>query len=157
MEVDTTQGEAAETPGTADISLDSPQRTTMPRTFREGTPRGTTERLAELHKLTTAATKLLAQSSPASKPAVAAILASLAAETHQLSKPQRISIQLERHPSQPTPTCKEKTATSAKIKNKQPRVRSRSDGATRNRSMSKPRLTGTRSSDNKWIHCEIQM
>eukprot|EP00873_Tetraselmis_striata_P014232 jgi/Tetstr1/434496/TSEL_023588.t1 len=67
----------------------------------------------------------------------AANLASLTAESHQLSKPQRISIQLERHPSQPTPACKGKTATTAKIKKKQPRGRSRSDGATRNRIRSK--------------------
>eukprot|EP00873_Tetraselmis_striata_P011845 jgi/Tetstr1/432109/TSEL_002263.t1 len=121
------------------------------RTFREGTPSGTTKKLAELHHLTTAATELLAQSSPANKPAIAANLASLAAESHQLSKPQRISIQLERHPSQPTPACKGKTATSAKIKKKQPRGRSRLDGATRNRSMSKLRPSGTHSSDSEWI------
>eukprot|EP00873_Tetraselmis_striata_P012838 jgi/Tetstr1/433102/TSEL_022434.t1 len=137
MEVDTTHGEAAETPGPADTSLDSPQRSTVHRTFREGTPNGTTKRLAELDHLTTATTELLAWSSPASKPAIAANLASLTAESHQLSKPQRISIQLERHPSQPTPACKGKTATTAKIKKKQPRGRSRSDGATRNRSRSK--------------------
>eukprot|EP00873_Tetraselmis_striata_P002809 jgi/Tetstr1/423073/TSEL_013844.t1 len=86
MEVDTTRGEAAETP----------------------------------------ATEMLAQSSPASKPENAANLASLTAESHQLRKLQRISIQLERHPSQPTPTCKGKTATTAKIKKKRPRGRSRS-------------------------------
>eukprot|EP00873_Tetraselmis_striata_P037529 jgi/Tetstr1/457793/TSEL_044338.t1 len=150
MEVDTTKGEAAETPGTADISLDSPHRTTMPRTFREGTPNGTTKRLAELHQLTTAATELLAQSSHASKPAIATNLASLTAESHQLRKPQRISIQLERHPSQPTPAGKGKAATTAKIEKKQPMGRSRSDGAPRNRSRSKPRLFGTRSSDSEW-------
>eukprot|EP00873_Tetraselmis_striata_P007048 jgi/Tetstr1/427312/TSEL_017481.t1 len=71
------------------------------------------QRLAELHHLTTAATKLLAQSSPASQPAIAAELANLAAETHQLRNPQRLSIQLERHPSQPTPACKGKAATTA--------------------------------------------
>eukprot|EP00873_Tetraselmis_striata_P045143 jgi/Tetstr1/465407/TSEL_010091.t1 len=120
MEVNTTQGEAAETP----------------------------KRLAGLHHLTTAATELLAQSSPTSKPAIAANLASLTAESHQLCKPKRISIQLERHPSQPTQTVKGKTVTAAKIKKKQPSGRSRSDGATRNRSRSKPRLSGTRSSDN---------
>eukprot|EP00873_Tetraselmis_striata_P028627 jgi/Tetstr1/448891/TSEL_036117.t1 len=148
MEVNTTQGEAAETPSPADISLDSPRRSTMHRTFREGTPHGTAERLAGLHHLTTAATELLAQSSPTSKPAIAANLASLTAESHQLCKPKRISIQLERHPSQPTQTVKGKTVTAAKIKKKQPIGRSRSDGATRNRSRSKPRLSGTRSSDN---------
>eukprot|EP00873_Tetraselmis_striata_P002812 jgi/Tetstr1/423076/TSEL_013847.t1 len=96
------------------------------RTFQEGTPNGATERLAELHHLTTAATEMLAHSSPASKPEIAANLASLTAESHQLRKLQRISIQLERHPSQPTPTCKGKTATTAKIKKKRPRGRSRS-------------------------------
>eukprot|EP00873_Tetraselmis_striata_P024146 jgi/Tetstr1/444410/TSEL_032299.t1 len=151
MEVDTTQSEAAEKLGPADMSLDSPQRSTVHLTFREGTPNGTTERQAELHHLTTAATELLAQSSPASKPAIAANLASLTAESHQLSKPRRISIQLERHPSQPTPAGKGKTATTAKIKMKQPMGRSRSDGPTRNRRRSKPRLSGTRSSDSKWI------
>eukprot|EP00873_Tetraselmis_striata_P044134 jgi/Tetstr1/464398/TSEL_009191.t1 len=151
MEVDTTQGEAAETPGPADISLDSPQRSTVHRTFREGTPNGTTERLAALHHLTIAATELLAQSSPARKPAIAANLVSLIAESHQRSKPPRISIQLERYPSQPIPVGKGKTATTAKIKKKQPRGRSRSDGATRNRSRSKPRFSGTRSSDSEWI------
>eukprot|EP00873_Tetraselmis_striata_P026205 jgi/Tetstr1/446469/TSEL_034010.t1 len=105
MDVDTTQGEAAETP----------------------------------------VTEMLAESSPASKPAIAANLASLTAESHQLSKPQRISIQLERHPSQPTSAGKGRAATTAKLKKKQPRGRSRSDGATRNRSRSKPRLSGTRS------------
>eukprot|EP00873_Tetraselmis_striata_P018032 jgi/Tetstr1/438296/TSEL_026863.t1 len=103
MEVDTTQGDAAETPVAAITSLDSPQRSTTPRTFREGTPSGTTERLAELHHLTTATKELLAQSSPANQPAIAAELASYAAETHPLLHPQRLSIQLERHPSQPTP------------------------------------------------------
>eukprot|EP00873_Tetraselmis_striata_P018112 jgi/Tetstr1/438376/TSEL_026942.t1 len=111
MEVDTTHGEAAETP----------------------------------------ATELLAQSSPANKPAIAANLASLAAESHQLSKSHRISIHLERHPSQPTPAGKGKTATTAMIKKKQPIGRSRSDGATRNRIKSKPRLSGTRSSYSEWI------
>eukprot|EP00873_Tetraselmis_striata_P022151 jgi/Tetstr1/442415/TSEL_030539.t1 len=110
MEVDTTKGEAAETP----------------------------------------ATELLAQSYPVSKPTIAANLASLTAESHQLSKPQRISIQLEHHPSQPTPASKGKTATAVQLKKKQPRGRSRSDGATRNRSRSKPRLSGTRGSDNDW-------
>eukprot|EP00873_Tetraselmis_striata_P017616 jgi/Tetstr1/437880/TSEL_026519.t1 len=47
---------------------------------------------------------------------------------------------LERHPSQPTPASKGKTATVVQL----PRGRSRSDGATRNRSRSKPRLSGTR-------------
>eukprot|EP00873_Tetraselmis_striata_P037645 jgi/Tetstr1/457909/TSEL_044427.t1 len=61
------------------------------------------------------------------------------------------AMELERHPSQPTPACKGKTATTAKIKKKQPRGRNRSDGATRNRSRSKPRLSGTRSSDSEWI------
>eukprot|EP00873_Tetraselmis_striata_P016422 jgi/Tetstr1/436686/TSEL_025481.t1 len=63
-------------------------------------------------------------------------LASHAAETHKLLNPQRLSIQLERHPSQPTPAGKGKTATAVKLKKKQPRGRSRSDGATRNRSRS---------------------
>eukprot|EP00873_Tetraselmis_striata_P041556 jgi/Tetstr1/461820/TSEL_006901.t1 len=99
---------------------------------------------------TLAATELLAQSSPASQPTLAANLASLAAETHQLRNPQRLSIQLERHPSQPTPASKGKAATTAKHKKKQPRGRSRSDGATRNRSMSKPRLSGAHGSDNEW-------
>eukprot|EP00873_Tetraselmis_striata_P034255 jgi/Tetstr1/454519/TSEL_041417.t1 len=40
----------------------------------------------------TSVTELLAQSSLASKPAIAANLASLTTESHQLSKPQRISI-----------------------------------------------------------------
>eukprot|EP00873_Tetraselmis_striata_P002133 jgi/Tetstr1/422397/TSEL_013236.t1 len=150
MEVDTTQGEATETPVAAVISLDSRQRSTTPRTFREGTPSGTTERLAELQHLTTGTKELLAQSSPASQPEIAAELASHAAETHQLLNPQRLSIQQERHPSQPTPAGKGKTATSVKLKKKQPRGRSRSDGATRNRSRSKPRLSGTRGSDSEW-------
>eukprot|EP00873_Tetraselmis_striata_P009237 jgi/Tetstr1/429501/TSEL_019406.t1 len=55
--------------------------------------------------------ELIVRSSLASQPAVAVKLASLVAESHQLSKPQRISIQLERHPSQPTPAGKGKTAT----------------------------------------------
>eukprot|EP00873_Tetraselmis_striata_P042730 jgi/Tetstr1/462994/TSEL_007933.t1 len=109
----------------------------------------TQERLAELHHLTTAATKLLAQSSSASQPAIAAKLASLKAESHQLRNSQRLSIQLERHPSQPTPAGKGKAATTAKHKKKQPMGRSRSDGATRNRSRSKPRLSGTRGSDSE--------
>eukprot|EP00873_Tetraselmis_striata_P045160 jgi/Tetstr1/465424/TSEL_010108.t1 len=37
----------------------------------------------------------------------AADLASLTAESHQLRNPQRLSIQMERHPSQPTPTGNE--------------------------------------------------
>eukprot|EP00873_Tetraselmis_striata_P014624 jgi/Tetstr1/434888/TSEL_023885.t1 len=148
MEVDTDQRAAAETPCLTDISLDSPQRSTVHRTFREGTPNGTTERLAELHRLTTATTELLAQSSHASQPAIAAELASLTAESHQLRNPQRLSVQLERHPSQPTPACKGKAATTAKHK-KKPRGRSRSDGATRNGSRSKPRLSGTRGSDSE--------
>eukprot|EP00873_Tetraselmis_striata_P012060 jgi/Tetstr1/432324/TSEL_021722.t1 len=41
-------------------------------------------------------------------------------------------------------------ATTAKPKKKQPRGRSRSDGATRNRSMSKPRLSGAHGSDSEW-------
>eukprot|EP00873_Tetraselmis_striata_P026744 jgi/Tetstr1/447008/TSEL_034466.t1 len=60
MEVDTAQRAAAVTPGLADMSLNSPQRSTAHRTFREGTPNGTTERLAELHHLTTVTTKRLA-------------------------------------------------------------------------------------------------
>eukprot|EP00873_Tetraselmis_striata_P006565 jgi/Tetstr1/426829/TSEL_017044.t1 len=80
----------------------------------------------------------------------AAKLASLTAESHQPRNPQRFSIQLERHPIQPTPTGKGKAATTTKHKKKQPRGRSRSDGATRNRSINKPRLFGTRGSDNEW-------
>eukprot|EP00873_Tetraselmis_striata_P019528 jgi/Tetstr1/439792/TSEL_028205.t1 len=94
--------------------------------------------------------ELLAQSSPPSQPAIAAELASLTAESLQLRNPQRLSIQPERHPGQPTPAGKGKAATSAKHKKKQPRGRSRSDGATRNRSMSKPCLSGTRGSDSEW-------
>eukprot|EP00873_Tetraselmis_striata_P004615 jgi/Tetstr1/424879/TSEL_015374.t1 len=71
-------------------------------------------------------------------------------ESHQLRNPQRLSILLKRHPSQPTPAGKGKAATTAKHKKKQPRGRSRSDGGTRNRSMSKPRLSGTRGSDIEW-------
>eukprot|EP00873_Tetraselmis_striata_P002593 jgi/Tetstr1/422857/TSEL_013648.t1 len=71
------------------------------------------------------------------------------AESHQLRNPKRLSIQLERHPSQPTPAGKGKATTTAKLNKKQPRGRSRSDGATRSRSRSKPRLFGTRSSDNE--------
>eukprot|EP00873_Tetraselmis_striata_P010390 jgi/Tetstr1/430654/TSEL_020447.t1 len=105
----------------------------------------------QLHHLTTATTELLAQSSPASQPAIAAELASLTAESHQLRNPQhRPSIQLERRPSQPIPTGKGKAATKAKHRKKQPMGRSRSDGATRNRSRSKPRLSDTRGSDNEW-------
>eukprot|EP00873_Tetraselmis_striata_P016578 jgi/Tetstr1/436842/TSEL_025619.t1 len=110
----------------------------------------THERLAELQHLTTATKELLAQSSPASQPAIAAELASHAAETHQLLNPQRLSIQLERHPSQPTAAGKGKTATTVKLKKKKPRGRNRSDGATRNRTRSKPRLSGTRGSDSEW-------
>eukprot|EP00873_Tetraselmis_striata_P037981 jgi/Tetstr1/458245/TSEL_044733.t1 len=110
MEVDTTQGAAAETP----------------------------------------AAKLLVQSPPASQPALAANLASLAAKTHQLRSPQRLSIQLERHPNQPTPASKGKAATTAKHKKKHRRGRSRSDGATRNRSRNKPRLSGAHGSDSEW-------
>eukprot|EP00873_Tetraselmis_striata_P022281 jgi/Tetstr1/442545/TSEL_030643.t1 len=150
MEVDTTQGEAAETPGPADISLDSPQRSTVNRTFREGTPNGTTERLADLHHLITAATELLAESCPASKPTIVANLASLTAESHQLRNPQRLSIQRERHPSQPNPASKGKSATTAKPKKKKSRGRSRSDGATRNRIRSKPCLSDTHGSDSEW-------
>eukprot|EP00873_Tetraselmis_striata_P038220 jgi/Tetstr1/458484/TSEL_044890.t1 len=90
--------------------------------------------------------ELRAQSSPASQPAIAAELASLAAESHQLRNPQPLSIQRERHPSQPTPACKGKATTTAKHKKKQPMGRNRSDGATRNRSRIKPRLSGTRGS-----------
>eukprot|EP00873_Tetraselmis_striata_P042405 jgi/Tetstr1/462669/TSEL_000696.t1 len=54
------------------------------------------------------------------------------------------------HPSQPTPGGKGTAATKAKLKKKQPRGCSRSDGATRNRSRSKPRLCGTRGSDSEW-------
>eukprot|EP00873_Tetraselmis_striata_P010731 jgi/Tetstr1/430995/TSEL_020749.t1 len=80
----------------------------------------------------------------------AANLASLAAETHQLRNPQRLSIQLERHPSQSTLASKGKAATTAKHKKKQPKGRSRSDGATRNRSRSKLRLSGAHGSDSEW-------
>eukprot|EP00873_Tetraselmis_striata_P018131 jgi/Tetstr1/438395/TSEL_026961.t1 len=104
----------------------------------------------ELHHLTTATTELLAQSSPASQPAIAAELASLAAESHQLRNQQRLSIRLERHPSQPIPAGKGKAATIAKHKKQQPMGRSRSDGATRNRSRSKPRLSVTCGSDSEW-------
>eukprot|EP00873_Tetraselmis_striata_P027258 jgi/Tetstr1/447522/TSEL_034902.t1 len=116
-------------------------------TTQEGAPSGTTKTLAELQHLTTATKELLAQSSPANQPAIAAELASHAAETHQPLNPQRLSIQLERHPSKPTPAGKGKTARAVKLKKKQARGRSRSDGATRNRSGSKPRLSGTRGSD----------
>eukprot|EP00873_Tetraselmis_striata_P038959 jgi/Tetstr1/459223/TSEL_000033.t1 len=94
--------------------------------------------------------ELLAQSSPASQPAIAAELASLTAESHQLHNPKRLSIQLERHPNQPTPAGKGKAATTSKLKKKRPRGRSCSDGATRNRSRSKPRLSGTHGSDSEW-------
>eukprot|EP00873_Tetraselmis_striata_P019928 jgi/Tetstr1/440192/TSEL_028544.t1 len=63
---------------------------------------------------------------------------------------QRLSIQLERHPSQPTPAGKGKAATTDRLKKKKPMGRSRSDGATRNRSRSKPRSFGTRGSDSEW-------
>eukprot|EP00873_Tetraselmis_striata_P040624 jgi/Tetstr1/460888/TSEL_006045.t1 len=46
---------------------------------------------------------------------------------------------------------KGKAATTTKLKKKQPRGRSRSDGATRNRTKSKPRLSGTRDSDSEWV------
>eukprot|EP00873_Tetraselmis_striata_P039591 jgi/Tetstr1/459855/TSEL_005204.t1 len=95
------------------------------------------------------ATELLAQFSRASQPAIAAKLAGLTAESHQQRNPQRLSIQLERHPSQPTPTGNGKAATTAKHKKKKPRGGSRSNGATRNR-RSKPRLSGTRGSDSEW-------
>eukprot|EP00873_Tetraselmis_striata_P013491 jgi/Tetstr1/433755/TSEL_022973.t1 len=144
MEVDTAQRAAAAAPCLADISLNSLQRSAVHRTFREGTPNGTTERLAELNHLTTATTESLAQSSPARKRAIAAELANLAAESHQLRHPQRLSVHLERPPSQSTQACKGKAATKATHKKKQPRGRSRSDGATRTCSWSKPRLFGTR-------------
>eukprot|EP00873_Tetraselmis_striata_P010475 jgi/Tetstr1/430739/TSEL_000180.t1 len=48
-------------------------------------------------------------------------LASLTAESHLLRNPQRLSIQLGRHPSQPTPASKSKAATTAKHKKKQPK------------------------------------
>eukprot|EP00873_Tetraselmis_striata_P001160 jgi/Tetstr1/421424/TSEL_012373.t1 len=99
---------------------------------------------------TTQATELLAQFSRASQPAIAAKLAGLTAESHQQRNPQRLSIQLERHPSQPTPAGNGKAATTSKHKKKKPRGGSRSDGATRNRSRSKPRLSGTRGSDSEW-------
>eukprot|EP00873_Tetraselmis_striata_P038306 jgi/Tetstr1/458570/TSEL_044973.t1 len=53
-------------------------------------------------------------------------------------------------PSQPTPACKGKAATTAKHEKKKPMGCSRSDGATRNCSRSKPRLSGTRGSDSEW-------
>eukprot|EP00873_Tetraselmis_striata_P025785 jgi/Tetstr1/446049/TSEL_033651.t1 len=87
---------------------------------KEGTPNGTTEHLAELHHLTTATTELLAQSSHASQPAIAAELASLTAESHLLRNPHRPSVQLGRHPSQPTPAGKGKAATAAEHKKKSP-------------------------------------
>eukprot|EP00873_Tetraselmis_striata_P023995 jgi/Tetstr1/444259/TSEL_032151.t1 len=64
---------------------------------------------------------------------------------------ERISIQLERHPSQSTLAGKGKASTTTKIKKKLPRGRRRSDGAPRNRSRSKPRLSGTRSSESEWM------
>eukprot|EP00873_Tetraselmis_striata_P028584 jgi/Tetstr1/448848/TSEL_036074.t1 len=97
-----------------------------------------------------ATTELLAQSSPASQPEIAAELASLTAESHELRNPQIPSIQLEHHPRQPPPPGKGKVAKSAKHNKKQPRGRSRSDGAACNRSRSKPRLSGTHGSDNEW-------
>eukprot|EP00873_Tetraselmis_striata_P003706 jgi/Tetstr1/423970/TSEL_014581.t1 len=45
---------------------------------------------------------------------------------------------------------KGKAAASAKHKKRQPMGRSRLGGATRNPSMSKPRLSGTRDSDSEW-------
>eukprot|EP00873_Tetraselmis_striata_P008199 jgi/Tetstr1/428463/TSEL_018474.t1 len=90
------------------------------------------------------------ESSLASQPAIAAELASLTAESHQMRSPQRLSIQLKRHPSQPAPAGNGKAATTAKHKKKQPKGRSRSDGATRNRSRSKALLSGTRGSSNEW-------
>eukprot|EP00873_Tetraselmis_striata_P029420 jgi/Tetstr1/449684/TSEL_036752.t1 len=104
----------------------------------------------QLHHLTTATTELIAQSSHASQPAIAAELAGLTAESHQLRNPQRLAIQVERHRSQPTPAGKGKAATTTKQKKKKHRGRSRSDGATRNRSRSKPHLSDTRGSDGEW-------
>eukprot|EP00873_Tetraselmis_striata_P005825 jgi/Tetstr1/426089/TSEL_016420.t1 len=150
MDVDNAQRGAAEAPCLADITLDSPQRSIVQRTFREGTPDITTERPVELQHLTTTTTKLLAQSSPASQPALAAELARLTTESHRLRNPQRHSIQLEHQPRQPFPAGKGKAAASAKHKKKQPKSRSRSGGTTRNRSMSKPRLSSTHDSDNDW-------
>eukprot|EP00873_Tetraselmis_striata_P015866 jgi/Tetstr1/436130/TSEL_024977.t1 len=114
MDVDTAQRGAAEAPDLADITLDSPQRLIVQRTFREGT----TERLLELPHLTTTTTELLAQCSPASQHALAAELPRLAAESHRLRNPQRHSIQPEHHPRQPLPTRKGKAAASAKHKKK---------------------------------------
>eukprot|EP00873_Tetraselmis_striata_P008173 jgi/Tetstr1/428437/TSEL_018451.t1 len=110
----------------------------------------------ELHHLTTVTSELLGQSSPTSQPAIAAEMASLSAESHKLRSQQRLSIQLEHHPSQPTPAGKGKAATSAKHKKKQPMGRSRSDGATRNHGRSKPRLSGTRGSDSEWERTTMQ-
>eukprot|EP00873_Tetraselmis_striata_P023332 jgi/Tetstr1/443596/TSEL_031595.t1 len=75
MDVDTAQRGAAAAPGLADNTLDSPQRSIVQRTFREGTPNGTTERLIELQHLTTTTAELLAHTSPASQPALAAEMA----------------------------------------------------------------------------------
>lgn len=49
------------------VSLDSPQRSLSHRTFREGTPNGTAERLAEIQHLTAETTELLERSFPTSK------------------------------------------------------------------------------------------
>eukprot|EP00873_Tetraselmis_striata_P007254 jgi/Tetstr1/427518/TSEL_017644.t1 len=150
MDVDTAQRGAARAPCLADSTLDSPQRSIVHRTFREGTHDGTTERVVELQHLTVTTTELLAQSSPASHPALADELARLTPESHRQRNPKRHSIQLEHHPRQPLPAGKGKAAASAKHKKKQPRGRSRSGGTTSNRSRSKPRLAGTHDSDNEW-------
>eukprot|EP00873_Tetraselmis_striata_P015398 jgi/Tetstr1/435662/TSEL_024562.t1 len=150
MDVDTAEHGETEAPGLADITLDSPQHSTVQRTFREGTLDGTTERLVELQHLTTTTAKLLAQTSLASQPALAAGHVKLTSESHQLRNPQRHSIQLVHHPHQPLPTGKGKAATSAKHKKKQPRGRSHSGGTTRNCSRSKPRLSGTHAFESEW-------
>eukprot|EP00873_Tetraselmis_striata_P014959 jgi/Tetstr1/435223/TSEL_024142.t1 len=150
MDVDTAQHGEAEAPCLADTTLDSPQRPIVQRTFREGTPDGSTERPAELQHLTTTTAELLAQTSSASQPALATELARLTAESHQLRNPHRHSIQLEHHPCQPLPAGTGKAATSAKHKKKQPMGRSHSGGTTRNRSRSKPRLFDTHGSDSDW-------
>eukprot|EP00873_Tetraselmis_striata_P020308 jgi/Tetstr1/440572/TSEL_028893.t1 len=150
MDVDTAHHGAAEAPCLPDIALDSPQHSIVQRTFPKGTPDGTAERLVELKHLTTTTAELLARTSPASQLALAAELARLTAESHQLRNPQRHSIQLEHHPQQPLPTGKGKAATCAKHMKKQHSGRSHSGGTTRNRIMSKPRLSGTHASDSEW-------
>lgn len=80
-------------------NLDSPRRSFTERTFREGTPDDTAERLDEIQHLTT---KLLELSFSASKLALEAELAQFTAESHRMRNPQRHSIQLEHPPPPPT-------------------------------------------------------